>query len=264
MNDLATDRAPIALVTGGRRGIGRGICFALADKGFNVIVVDVEHDEATDETVAGVRARGGRAEFLLHDIADVDGREDFAARAWRCFGTVDCLVNNAGVTVKVRGDLLDVTPESFDRVMGINLRGTFFLTQAIARRMILEDRPAGGGPFRSIVTISSVNAFLVGPDRPEYCFSKASLSMMTKMFALRLGLHGISTYDVRPGIIRTDMTHPVAEKYDRFIGQGLTPIARWGEPRDVGRVVATLARGLVPFSTGDSFHVDGGLHIQKL
>ncbi len=263
MAEKSNKRAPVAVVTGGRRGIGRGICFELAESGLDVVVVDIEHDEATDETLAGIRARGRRAEFLLHDIADVVGREGFVERAWKCFGTVDCLVNNAGVQVKVRGDLLDVSPESYDRVMGINLRGTFFLTQAVARRMILEDR-AGGGPFRSIVTISSVNAFLVGPDRPEYCFSKASLSMMTRMFALRLGLHSIATYDVRPGIIRTDMTRPVAEKYDRWIEGGLTPIARWGEPADVGRVVATLAQGLMPFSTGDSYHVDGGLHIQKL
>ena len=257
-------RAPVAVVTGGRRGIGRGICHALADSGLDVVVVDIEHDEATDETLAGIRARGRRADFLLHDIANVDGRESFAERAWKCFGTVDCLVNNAGVQVKVRGDLLDVTPESFDRVMGINLRGTFFLTQAIARRMILEDRSTGDGPFRSIVTVSSANAFLVAPDRPEYCFSKAGLSMMTRVFALRLGLHGIAAYDVRPGVIRTDMTRPVAEKYDRLIGEGLTPIARWGEPADVGVAVATLAQGRMPFCTGDSLHIDGGLHIQKL
>jgi NAD(P)-dependent dehydrogenase (short-subunit alcohol dehydrogenase family) len=235
----------------------------MAQAGFDIAVVDVERDDDAEETIAGIVARGRRAEFLSHDIAQIEHREAFVERAWACFGTVDCLVNNAGVTVKARGDLLDVTPESFDRVMGINLRGTFFLTQAVARRMILEDR-AASGPFRSIVTISSANAFLVGPDRPEYCFSKASLSMMTKMYALRLGLHGIATYDVRPGIIRTAMTHPVAEKYERWIGEGLTPIARWGEPEDVGRAVATLALGLVPFSTGDSYHVDGGLHIQKL
>lgn len=254
---------PVAMVTGGRRGIGRGISFALAESGFDIVVVDLEHDALVEETRAGVSARGRHCEFVLGDIADIDMRDTLVDRVWKSFGTVDCLVNNAGVQVKQRGDLLDVTPESFDRVMGINLRGTFFLTQTVARRMILEDR-TDDDRFRSIVTISSANAYLVGPDRPEYCFSKTSLSMMTRMFALRLGLHRISTYDVRPGIIRTDMTQPVAEKYDRFIGEGLTPIARWGEPADVGRVVASLASGLVPFSTGDSYHVDGGLHIQKL
>ena len=184
-------------------------------------------------------------------------------KMFAAFSRVDTLVNNAGVQVKVRGDLLDVTPESYDRVMGINLRGTFFLTQAVAKRLIaLSSAPTE--QHRSIVTISSATAYLVGPDRPENCFSKMSLSMMTKAFALRLSQHGIATYEIRPGIIRTAMTLPVNEKYDGWIANGLTPMACWGEPEDVGKTVATLASGLMPFSTGDAFHVDGGLHIQKL
>ncbi len=260
---MTAARPPVAAVTGGRQGIGRGIAYALADAGFNVLVLDLEDDAAAEETLAGIRERGRRAAFIAADIAEIERRDAVADALFSTFGTLDCLVNNAGVQVKVRGDLLDVTPESFDRVMAINLRGTFFMTQAVARRMVAEAR-SHDDPPRSIITISSANAFLVAPDRPEYCFSKTALSMMTKAFALRLGAHGIRTYEIRPGIIRTLMTAPVKEKYDHLIAQGLTPEARWGEPEDVGRAAATLARGLIPFSTGDSFHIDGGLHIQTL
>jgi NAD(P)-dependent dehydrogenase (short-subunit alcohol dehydrogenase family) len=254
---------PVALVTGGRRGIGRGIAKAMAEAGFDVVVADVVDDGATAETLGMVRAVGRRAAFVHADIADVAGQAKLVDAAFAAFGTVDCLVNNAGVQVQVRGDLLDVTVESYDRVMGVNLRGTFFLTQAVARRMVAEERPAGSAP-RSVVTISSANVYLAGPDRPEYCMSKTALSMMTKMFALRLAPHGILTYEIRPGIIRTDLTAPAREKYDRWIAGGLTPIARWGETEDVGRAVAALAGGALPFSTGDAYHVDGGLHIPKL
>lgn len=260
MGDI--DRS-VAIVTGARRGIGRAIAYAMAEAGFDMTIVDVESDAAARETEGGLRERGARAIFLQADIADLRMHPTIVERSYAAFGRLDCLVNNAGVQVKQRGDLLDVTPESFDRVMGINLRGTFFLTQAAARRMI-ADPPADPPGHRSIITISSANAFLVAPDRPEYGFSKTSLSMMTKMFAAKLGPHAIAAYEVQPGIIRTDMTAVVREKYDRLIADGLTPIARWGEPADVGRTVATLAAGAMPFSTGATFHVDGGLHIHKL
>lgn len=256
-------RKPVGAVTGARQGIGKGIALALAQAGFDLVLVDLAQDEVAAQTMAEVTACGARCQFVEADIAAVEQRKATTARIFSAFGHLDTLVNNAGVQVQVRGDLLDVAPESFDRVMGINLRGTFFLTQEVARQMI----EASGGPtslHRSIVTISSANAYLVGADRPEYCFSKMSLSMMTKAFALRLGRHGIATYEIRPGIIRTAMTLPVKEKYDGWIANGLTPMARWGEPADVGATVATLASGLMPFSTGDAFHVDGGLHIQKL
>ena len=253
----------VAAVTGARQGIGKGIAIALAQAGFDLVLIDLVRDEAAEKTIGEIAAFGVECQFLEADIAHVEESSETAARIFSAFGRLDCLVNNAGVQVKVRGDLLDVTPESFDRVMGINLRGTFFLTQKIARLMI-KVAPISTSSHRSIVTISSANAYLVGADRPEYCFSKMSLSMMTKAFALRLGRHGIATYEVRPGIIRTAMTMSVKEKYDNMIDQGLTPIARWGEPSDVGASVVTLASGGMPFSTGDAFHVDGGLHIQKL
>jgi NAD(P)-dependent dehydrogenase (short-subunit alcohol dehydrogenase family) len=252
-----------AVVTGGRRGIGRGTCLALAAAGFDVAVVDLEDDEASRATVAAVRERGAQAQFIRGDVAAVATHAAIIEAVYEAFGTIDCLVNNAGVSVERRGDLLDVQPASFDRVVGINLRGTFFLTQAAARRMIAEDR-APDAPARSIVTISSVNAWLVGPDRGEYCISKSGLTMMTKLFAVRLAPHRIHTYEVRPGIIETDMTAVAKEKYDRLIAAGLTPIPRWGTPEDVGAAVAALATGALPFGTGDAYHVDGGMHIYKV
>jgi 3-oxoacyl-[acyl-carrier protein] reductase len=256
-------RKPVAAVTGGRQGIGQAIALALAQAGFDLVIVDLAGDEVARQTMDQLAAAGAQCRFVEADIANVEQRAATASAIFSAFGALDTLVNNAGVQVKVRGDLLDVTPESYDRVMGINLRGTFFLTQEVARRMI--EASAEPTPLhRSIVTISSANAFLVAADRPEYCFSKMSLSMLTQAFAIRLGRHGIATYEIRPGVIRTAMTLPVKDKYDHLIAQGLTPIARWGEPQDVGVTVATLARGLMPFSTGDAFHVDGGLHIQKI
>ncbi len=255
-------RSPIAAVTGASRGIGHAIALALASAGFDLLLLDVVQDHNNERAVHDRLTAGCRATFIHADIADIDGRHSLVDAMFDTYGALDCLVNNAGVQVQVRGDLLDVTPESYDRVMGINLRGTFFLTQAVARRMV--DLTAAPGIHRSVVTISSANAYLAGPDRPEYCMSKMALSMMTRMFALRLGEAGVCTYEIRPGIIRTGMTAPAKEKYDRWIAGGLTPMARWGEPEDVAGAVRTLAEGRMPFCTGAAFHIDGGLHIHKL
>ena len=178
--------------------------------------------------------------------------------AWR--GAIDCLVNNAGISAPKRGDLLELVPEAFDQVLDVNLRGAFFFTQAIAKRMLAapSDRP------RSIITISSVNAELASPERGEYSISKAGLAMLTKLFALRLAADGIAVFEVRPGVIRTSMTQVVAEKYERRIAEGLVPMGRWGTPQDVGEVVAGLASGRFAFSTGSVVHVDGGLAVPRL
>ena len=253
-----TTARPVALVTGGRRGIGQGIAFALAEAGFDLVLDDVERDSDAEATLAGIGARGGRAHFIAADIADLTAQPGLVEAAFGAFGRLDCLVNNAGVSVLGRGDLLDVSRESYDRCLDVNLRGPFFLIQRIARRM-LEQAPLEGAPPRSIVTITSVNAELAALDRGEYCISKAGVSMLTKLFALRLAPHGIGVFEVRPGIIRTAMTAPSAERYEREIARGLTPIARWGEPADVGRAVATIASGRLPFSVGQVIHVDGGL-----
>lgn len=252
---------PVALVTGGNRGIGRAIVLALAQRGFDVALADTAETADTEVTRHAAEARGARTVFVRADIADLAQHAGVIDAVYDLSGRLDALVNNAGVSVARRGDVLDVTPESFDRVLDVNLRGTFFLTQAAARRMLADT--AGAHP-RSITTISSANAVLVSADRAEYCFSKTALSMMVKIFALRLGEAGIASYEIRPGVIRTDMTAVAKEKYDCLIRDGLTPIKRWGESDDVGRTVAALACGDLPFVTGDALHVDGGLHIQKL
>jgi NAD(P)-dependent dehydrogenase (short-subunit alcohol dehydrogenase family) len=226
------------------------------------VVNDLHDDGSTRETLETLRGKGRRAAFVQASIADLAGHGRLVEAAFGAFGTVDCLVNNAGIQVKVRGDLLDVTPESFDEVLAVNLRGTFFLTQAVAKRMLAERRSPGDPP-RSIVTISSANARLVSPNRAEYCLAKTGLAMLSQLFALRLAEADIACYEVRPGVIRTDMTAPVKDRYDARIAEGLTPIRRWGEAEDVGRTVAALARRLLPFNTGDAFHVDGGLHIKS-
>jgi 3-oxoacyl-[acyl-carrier protein] reductase len=260
--DAASGRRAV-LVTGGRRGIGRGIAWNFAAKGYDVVVNDLVEDDATAATLAGIVDRGARAAFVHADIADVAQHSNLVERVFAAFGHLDVLINNAGISVARRGDMLDVTPESFDRLIATNLRGPFFLTQAIARRMV-ETSPAPPELPRAIITISSANATFASPDRAEYCLAKTGLAMMTKLYAVRLAEHGIGVFEIRPGIIRTDMTAVAQEKYDRAIAQGITPIARWGEPDDVGRAAVALASGDFAFATGDAVHVDGGLHIARL
>jgi NAD(P)-dependent dehydrogenase (short-subunit alcohol dehydrogenase family) len=257
-----TGDRPVALVTGGRRGIGQGIALALAAAGFDLVINDLARDADADATLAGISERGARASFVVADVADLVAHPGLVDAAFAAFGRLDCLVNNAGVSALSRGDLLDVTPESYDRCLSVNLRGPFFLTQRIARRM-LEQPPPAGGPPRSVVTVTSVNAAMPSIDRGEYCVSKAGASMLTRLFALRLAPHGIGVFEVRPGIIRTPMTAPVKERYERAIAGGITPIARWGEPADVGRAVATIATGGLPFSLGQVIYVDGGLSLRS-
>jgi NAD(P)-dependent dehydrogenase (short-subunit alcohol dehydrogenase family) len=250
----------VLLVSGAGSGIGRETARELTRLGATVAGCG-RRIEPLEETGEMLLEQPGTFEAFACDIRDEEAVGEMVARICESHGRIDTLVNNAGVSVAHRGDVLDVTPESFDRVMGVNLRGTFFLTQAVARRMLAD---APGPAHRSIVTISSANAVVVAPDRAEYCFAKTALSMLAKVFATRLAPHGIASYEVRPGVIRTDMTRVAAAKYDKLIGEGLTPIARWGEPDDVGRTVATLACGDLPFVTGDAVHVDGGLHIHRL
>ncbi len=256
-------RRPVGLVTGGKRGIGRGIAVSLAERGFDLVLNDLEHDQTATETLEYLQNLGARAAFVAGDISDLEGHEKLVDTAFEAFGTIDCLVNNAGVSVAQRGDLLEVTAASFDRVMGINLRGTFFLTQAVTKRMLTEHR-SSSDPARSIITISSFNAVGVSVDRAEYNISKASLSMMVKLFAVRLAAHNIGVFEVRPGVIRTEMTAVAKDKYDRLIENGLTPMPRWGQVEDVGRAVAVLAGGDLGFSVGEVIHVDGGLSVPRL
>ena len=250
---------PIAIVTGGARGIGLACAEALADAGFDILIADLAGSEP-----AGLReafaARGAGFAYLASDISDVASHAVLVSTALDAFGRIDCLVNNAGIGAVVRGDLLDLAPENFDRVLSINLRGTVFLTQAVAKAMLATptDHP------RSIVTITSVSAEMASPERSDYCISKAGLSMWVKNLALRLAPENIGVFEVRPGIIRTDMTAGVSEKYDALIDGGLVPARRWGEAADIAAVVATLAGGKLGFSTGSIVHVDGALSVPRL
>jgi 3-oxoacyl-[acyl-carrier protein] reductase len=261
---------PTALVTGGSRGIGRGICLSLARAGFGVAINFTSNAEAAEECKrlcidAAPDGKKAKFETIQADISDPQGRArlmEFVELGW---GWIDVLVNNAGVAPNVRADLLEATEDSFDRLIAINLKGPYFLTQAVANYWIsgLQYLPAGREKPK-VINISSVSAYAVSINRGDYCVSKAGLAMATQLFAVRLAEHGINVYEVRPGIIATDMTAVVQEKYDRMIAEGLTPIARWGTPEDVGRAVAAIAQGAYPFSTGEVINVDGGFHLRRL
>ncbi len=251
---------PAALVTGARRGIGRASCAALAAKGFDIVGADISEDGVV-ETRAAVEAAGGRFTFILSDVGDVAAQAVLLDAAWDVFGGLECLANIAGVQVAKRQDMLDTTPESWDRLLDVNTRGAFFLSQAVAKRMIAPGAPARG--HRSLVFISSVNSVMASLNRAEYCVSKAGVTMLAKLFAMRLGPHGINAYDIQPGVIRTDMTRAVWDSYGAQIEAGLTLIRRWGEAEDIGNAVATLASGAMPYSTGHSFPIDGGMLVPR-
>ncbi|MFW5857516.1 MAG: 3-ketoacyl-ACP reductase [Planctomycetota bacterium] len=253
----------VALVTGSGRGIGRGIALALADAGF-AVVVNATTTERGSEAVQQIEAQGGRAWAFGADISRADDRNAMVDAVLEREGRLDLLVNNAGVAPKVRADILEADEESFDRLIAINLKGPYFLTQRVAREMIaLKD--GGLEDFAPrIVNVSSISAYAASTSRGDYCVSKAGIAMMTALYAARLAEEGILVYEVRPGIIATDMTSAVTEKYDKLIADGLTPIRRWGTPEDIGRAVASIAGGAFPFSTGEVINVDGGFHLQTL
>ena len=242
-----------AFVTGARRGIGKAIALALAGAGYDVAVNDVADSAELRATTADISALGVKAVAVFGDISDIAAHAAMLERAETALGSLTTLVNNAGVSVQSRGDLLDVTPESYDRCLSVNTRGTFFLTQTFAKRL----KPSKD--HRSIVTISSANASGVSITRGEYCISKAGVSMMSKLFAARLSNEGIGVYEIQPGFIETDMTAPSKARYDKLIDEGLTVIKRFGTPEEVGRIALTLAQGLLPYTTGQIIQADAGL-----
>ena len=253
-----------ALVTGASRGIGRGIALALAEKGWNVAVNYHSNAAAANDLVSEITARGAEAFAVQADVATLDDHARLLDAVTGAFGRLDVLVNNAGIGPRVRADLLEMSVESYDEVMGVNLRGPFFLTQRAARLMIGQIQ-AGTIEQGTVVNIGSVSAYTASINRGEYCVAKAGMGMMTALFADRLATHGINVYEVRPGIIETDMTHVAKAKYDRLIiEEGLTPIRRWGQPEDVGRAVEAIVSGVFPFSTGEVINVDGGFHLRRL
>ena len=254
-----TQARPLAVVTGARRGIGAGIAIELASRGFDVALTDIEVTGA-EETLAAIASLSARGRLFAFDLGDIDSHVDVVEQIFAWGGPISCLVNNAGIPAPSRGDLLDVGAQSFDRVLDVNLRGTFFFTQAVARHMLAS----ASAHARSIVTVSSVSVEMASVERGEYCLSKAGLGMLTKLFALRLAKDGIGVFEVRPGVIRTPMTEGVATSYDQRIADGLVAMARWGTPDDVARVVASLASGQFSFATGSVVNVDGALSIPRL
>jgi 3-oxoacyl-[acyl-carrier protein] reductase len=228
----------VAIVTGARRGIGRSISIELSKIGFNILVVDLERDSNAEATLTDIQSSGVAAAFCAADISAISAAESILSASAELPGRLACLVNNAGVTSLVRGDMLELTAASYDRVMATNLRGSFFLSQAFAKRLLANQSRTAPGEFRSIINITSANAEFLGVERADYTLSKTALSMMTRLFAARLAKHLVNVYEIRPGMIRTDMTAPMAARYDQVLQSGAIPFDRWGEPEDVGRAVA--------------------------
>jgi len=253
----------VALVTGAGRGIGRGIAVGLARAGWSLVVNYRGNADAAAETVQAVEALGSRGLSVQADIGVADDRSRLVAATLEAFGRIDLLVNNAGMAPRVRADILETTEASYDEVMAVNLKGPYFLTQLVARAMI-DLLQAGVAREPMIINIGSLSAYTSSINRGEYCISKAGLSMMTALFAHRLADFGIRVYEVRPGVIATDMTSKVKEHYDKLIGEGMAPIRRWGQPEDVAAAVVAIAGGALPFSTGEIINVDGGFHLHRL
>jgi 3-oxoacyl-[acyl-carrier protein] reductase len=251
---------PIAIVTGGRRGIGLGSARALAASGFDIAITGIGDAAGVDPVIADLEALGARAIFLRADLADLTSHQATVDAVVGEFGRIDCLVNNAGIASVVRGDFLDLRPENFDTIVNVNLRGTVFFTQAVVRAMLATNAVHP----RSIINITSVSAAMSSPERLDYCMSKAGLAAFSQGLALRLAETGIAVFEVRPGIVRSDMTAAVSGKYDALIAGGLVPMRRWGEPEDIGNIVAGLASGKFGFATGSVIEADGGLSIGRL
>ncbi|MFD2570557.1 3-ketoacyl-ACP reductase [Spirosoma soli] len=253
----------VAFITGGSRGIGYGIAEHLAKAGFDLAINGVRSEEAASDALANLRALGTEVIYCQGDIASIEARTAMLDKIRAHFGRLNVLVNNAGVAPKERRDILEATEESFQHVLTTNLQGAYFLTQAAANWMIQQkaEQPAVSG---CIVNVSSISATVASVNRGEYCVAKAGLSMATQLFAARLGEYDIPVYEVRPGIIRTDMTAGVTSKYDKLINDGLCVQKRWGYPDDVGRAVASLASGDFPYSTGQVITIDGGLTLPRL
>ena len=253
----------VALVTGGSRGIGLGIAEALAREGWNLAINGMRAESEVSDVLATLRAAGAEVLYCRGDVGREGDRQALVGQACGHFGPLHLLVNNAGIASPGRRDILEATEEAFDRVLAVNLKGPYFLTQLVARRMI-DQRRQSDEFSGTIVNISSISAEYASINRGDYCISRAGVGMATRLWATRLAEYGIGVYEVRPGVIRTDMTAGMTEKYDQLIADGLTVELRWGLPEDVGRTVAMLARGEITYATGNVIMVDGGLSIPRL
>ena len=254
----------VALITGSTRGIGRGVAKQLAKEGINIALNGRSRGEHVEEAIEACKREAVEVDFFRADISDPEAQKNLLSGIRDRWDRLDILVNNAGVAPAERKDILESDEESFDRVLAINLKGPYFLTQKVSNWMI-EQVEENRNREPIIVNISSLSAYTSSPSRGEYCISKAGISMMTKLYADRLAEFGINVYEIRPGIISTDMTEGVRDKYDRMIyEEGLLPIERWGEPEDIGKAVSALAKGGYPYSTGEVINVDGGFHLRRL
>ncbi len=253
----------VSLVTGASRGIGRAIAIELARRGHVVLVNYHARQDAADAVVAEIHRAGGHAISVQGDVSRTEDRRKLVERAVEFGGRLDVLVNNAGITSPGRHDLLDATEQNWDQVLGTNLKGPFFLAQLAARRMV-EFVRAGTIPSGKIINISSISAYAMSTDRADYCIAKAGMAAVTALLADRLALENIQVFEVCPGIIATDMTAPVREKYDTRLAEGLVPLRRWGQPEDVARVVGAIVADSLPYCTGERINVDGGFHIRRL
>ncbi len=253
----------VAMITGGSRGIGLGIARRLVLKDFSLAINGVRAPGQVEQIMAELRSHGPEVNYYQGNIGHSEDRQHIVSRAKAEMGSIDILVNNAGIAPKERKDILETTEESFDYVMGVNLRGTFFLTQLVANLMVGQ-KQENAEIFNCIINVSSISATIASVNRGEYCISKAGTGMVTALFAARLGEFDIPVYEIRPGIIKTDMTAGVKEKYDKLLENDLCVQSRWGEPDDVGKVAASLAEGNFPYSTGQVIMVDGGLSLPRL
>lgn len=266
MPNAPTDntRRPVAIVTGGLRGLGLAIATQLASDGFDLAVIDLaEPGPACEAALEPLAEHGARSRYYAMDIADIERHADTLAQIRSDLGPAACLVNNAGIAARPLTDILALEAAAYDQSMDVNLRGTFFLTQAFSKLLVDEPQPLSE-VYRSIIIVTSIAAEMVSTDRSQYCISKSALSMVTRLFAARLAPHGIHVHEVRPGFIRTDMTASAgSEVIDQWIAQGRVPVPRWGVPADVGHAVSALACGRLPYTTGQPFWVAGGLNIMQ-
>ena len=261
---------PVAIVTGASRGIGKAIAMELASLDYDIVIshFDFSSDGKPDELVGfesqkQIESAGAECLSIRADVSNDEDRQKLLRLTKDKFGRCDMLVNNAGVAPSKRADLLDASEESFDRVISTNLKGPYFLTQLAANWMVEQKEENSDRNFR-IVNTSSISAYASSPARGEYCISKAGISMMTALYADRLAEYGIGVFEIRPGIIATDMTSVVKDKYDKLIADGLTPTKRWGLPEDIAKAVGAIAQGRLDFSTGQVINVDGGFHLRRL
>ncbi|AGN19950.1 hypothetical protein J433_15112 [Corynebacterium glutamicum MT] len=256
---------PVALVTGGRQGLGLGAAKGLALRGFDLAIVDLpEPDQATDLVLNELRKLGATTRYYQLDISEVERHQEIIDQIWEDFGRLDCLHNNAGIAARPLTDILQLTPDAFDRAVDINLRGTFFLSQTVANRMVEDPDRFSDGIYRSIIIVTSIAAELVSPDRAQYNITKAGLSMLTKILAYRLGPEGIAVHEIRPGFMHTAMTASAGSpEIEAAIADGRVPLSRWGNPDDISTAVGTLASGDLPYMTGQPIWIAGGLNVVK-